>query len=758
MSSRSASGAPARPFTPSPDPTTEPAFDLVESKLRPPPSLAGGVERTALLEDLERPRPEPVVLVSAAAGYGKTTLLSQWASRSVRDFAWVTLDQHDNDPVVLLTYIATALERQSLLSPEVVRALSTPGASVEAVVVPRLTAAMASISSDFVIVLDDIHELSDPRCVDAIDALVESLPDGPQLVLSGRFQPSKRIGSLRARGLTFEIGPSALRMGQAEARELFDASDVNLGESKVAELVHRTEGWPAGLYLGALSIRGGAPVGADGSLRGDHRFVADYLREQLLSGIPADELQFLTRTSVLDLLSAPVCDAVLEAPGSGPMLESLERHNLFVVPLDQNRKLFRYHHLFRELLRTELERAEPQLVPELLGRASDWSAEEGQSDAAVAYAQAAGDAGRVSNLVLARGQLEYRQGRAATVELWLDWLEEDGRLDQRPMVAALGAWFSAIQGNNDRTERWTDLAEQGVDGVSGPERVQIDGWLALLRAVRSRGGVAGMLEDTELAMNSFPRAGEWWLTGALIHGIACLVAGEDSAADDLLESVVESGLATEAWAGASVALAERAAVAIGRGDWDSAETFAEQAESIVRSSRMEEYPPNSIVFAVAARIAVHRREAERASEMLTRAQRLRTRLTHVTAMLAIQVRLVLAQAYAALPDPAGARTQLREAGGLMSRGAGFGVFETQAEEVRLMLESARSQAPGASSLTTAELRLLPLLPTHLSFREIGERLYLSRHTVKSQAMSIYRKLDVTSRTEAVARARDLGLI
>jgi LuxR family maltose regulon positive regulatory protein len=735
-----------------------PDFDLLESKLQPPQAPAGNVARAALLDLLASSRPAPVVLITAPAGYGKTTLLSQWASRSRRSFAWVSLDEHDNDPIVLLTYIATALDRSRRLDPALFDALSTPGVSIEARVVPRLASALRSTEGSFVLVLDDVHELTNPRCIDAVDALATHIPSGSQLALSGRIQPSERIGSLRVGGRAVEVGPGELRMGQDEATELFSAAQVKLDEGKITELVERTEGWPAGLYLGALSIRGGAPADGEG-LRGDDRFVADYLRSELFSRLPEDEFRFLTRTSVLKRLSAPLCDATLASRGSAAALETVERDNLFVVPLDQNRRWFRYHRLFRELLRAELERSEPEMVPELLRRASDWSATNDEPDAAVAYAQGAGDSKRVGDLVVTRAQLEYQRGRAVTVERWLDWLEEYGRLEETPLIAALGAWFSAIRGDSDRAERWTAVSERAAEVAPSEEsRAQIGAWQALLRAVRGHGGVQQMQADAEFAESTFSRAGPWWLTAAAILGVMRSIAGESVAADDLLEVVTESGEAAGAWNAVSLALAERTVLAIDREDWVAAEVLAERAEAVVRSSRMEAYPPNALVFAVLARVAIHRRERARADELLTKAQRLRPQLTHVVAVVSIQARLQLAYAYTALPDPAGARTQLREADGLLRRGPDFGALAAQAEDVRSKLESARIETPGASTLTTAELRLRPLLPTQLSFREIGERLFLSRNTVKSHASSIYRKLDVTSRTAAVERAGDLGLI
>ncbi len=733
-----------------------PPLELLESKLSPPNRLGGIVPRSALVDRLEAERAAPIILVSAPPGYGKTTMLEQWASRSSRPFAWVSLDQHDNDPVVLLSYVAAAVDRVRPLDPAVFEALAAVDASIEGTVVPRLASALAAIDTDFVLVLDDTQTIANVQCRDAIDVLADHLPSGSRLVLSGQIEPARRLARLRARGLVLEIGPDDLRMGAGDADELLRAAGAALPESERAELVERAEGWPAGLYLAALSIRAGAPVAA---FHGDDRLVADYLREELLARLPATQLRFLMRTSVLERMSPPLCDSVLGAGGSADILESLERSNLFVVPLDQNREWYRYHHLFREMLRAELERMEPSHVGELLVRASDWSAAHGEPQVAVGYAQEAGDTDRVAALIATQSQDQYRRGRAVTVEGWLGWLDEQDALERYPEIAVMGSWFSAIRGQPGNAERWAAAGELGALGpASGERRRFVEAWLAVLRAAHGRRGVTIMEEDANAAASAFGRASRWWATAAFLHGLSYRLGGDDDRADDLFADVADAALATEGWGAASLALAERAILAIERDEWDTGERLADQALSVARRSRMEEYPPNAVVHAVCARVAAHRGARPRAEAHLAKASRARPGLTHVLGALSIQTRLELAATYLALGDTAGARTLLREADRLFRRARDFGTLHAQADDLRAKLESARIDAPGASTLTAAELRLLPFLPTHLSFREIGDRLYVSRYTVKSQAVSIYRKLSVSSRTAAVERTRELGLL
>ena len=736
-------------------------FELLESKLRAPQGRTGHVARTALIASLERePATVPVIFVSAGAGWGKTTLLAQWASRSQRPFAWVSVDEKDNDPIVLLTYVAAALDRVSPLNPSVFEALASPGASLEGTVVPRLGAALAAMEEPVVLVLDDLHLLDSTACLDAIAALVRHVPEGAQVALSARGHLALPLGVLRARGLAIEIGPDELRLDEAEAGQLLKAAGLDLTDAEVAELTEHTEGWSAGLYLAALSAKAsGAGVKDATAFRGDDRFVADYLRSELLSRIPRDELLFLTRTAVLERMSGPFCDAVLAESGSEAALESLAHSNLFLVPLDRSGHWYRYHHLFRELLRSELTRAEPDLVPRLLARATDWCEVNGEPEAAIGYAQEAGDVDHVSRLFVQCAVPAHESGRVATVERWLGWLELHGALERNAAVAVLGALLAELWGRPAEVERWADAAERGsYEGTLPDGSTSIDSWRAHLRAQRCHHGPSRMRSDAELAVRTLSRSSPFRPGSRLFLAMSYWLAGEVDQADDLLAEVVEEGLPLGAFSGVAVALAERASIGIARGAWVGAEELAREALQVVHGHRLEEFPPSALVFAVAGRVALNRGDTSRAGELLVRAQRLRPRLTHALSYLAVQTRLELARAYLTTADAGGAATMLREIDALLRRLPDLGTLRAQADELRASLKTLRAHAPGASTLTEAELHLMPQLATHLSFREIGERLYLSRHTVKSHAMAIYRKLNVSSRNDAVERARELGLI
>jgi LuxR family maltose regulon positive regulatory protein len=267
-----------------------------------------------------------------------------------------------------------------------------------------------------------------------------------------------------------------------------------------------------------------------------------------------------------------------------------------------------------------------------------------------------------------------------------------------------------------------------------------------------------MRADAEAAVSCLPTGHRLRATALLLLGISHLLAGDLRVADSILAGAVEAAEDTGGLLAAAVGLAERAVVAMALDEWGEAEELGERARSIGTRARLDGHAVGALLDAVAARLAIHRGQAERARELLARVQHVRPRVTHALSFYAVQVRLELARAYTALTDVAGARTVLREVGDLLLRRPDLGVLSEQAAELRSRLDLMRADVIGASSLTAAELRLLPLLATHHSFRELGERLHLSPHTVKTQAIAIYRKLGVSSRSQAIQHAQDLGLL
>jgi LuxR family maltose regulon positive regulatory protein len=734
--------------------------EILESKLYTPAVRPGVVPRPSLLALLRAARSVPTVAVVAPAGYGKTTLLALWAQDDDRPFAWVSLDAHDNDPIVLLTHLAVALDRISPLPDEVFDALRSTGISVPGAVVPRLGLALSQLARPVVLVLDDVHHLRDGASLDALIALVGHIRGTTQIALAGRTMPVS-LARQRAQGRTCEMGIQQLAFSDDGARSLLRAAGVDLPDAEVTQLARRTEGWAAGLYLAALSrtgLRLATDVGDSGN-----RLVADFLQSELLSRLSPRDLSFLTRTSVLDRLSGPLCDAVLQESGSATVLQHLQSDNLFLVPLDGERRWYRYHSLFRDLLRERLDRGGREHNRELLLRAADWCVADGQLEAALHYAQEAEDVDRVARIAIELAQPMYASGRSATVMTWFDWVDARGAVERHPTIAAQAAYICALIGRPAAADRWGDLAERLTDArPTGDGAARFAMWLTTVRGAMSRRGMESMRRDVDAAAREVPKAGSAedteYPTRMLFSGVASLLLDDLETAESRLTDAAE--LTDEASRAplATVALAYLAVLALGRNDWSAADALVERALSVARRGHTESHVTSALAFAMAARLALHRRDERRARAHLSEAQRLRPLLSHALPWYSVGVLLDMAEVSIGLGDTSGARQFLRDADAVLRRRPDLGNLGKRTEALRMRLGATEALGSEGATLTSAELRILPLLLTHLTVAGISDRLYLSPHTVKSQVWSMYRKLDVHTRSEAVARAQELGLL
>ena len=605
-------------------------FDLIAAKLHRPLLRPGTVRRSSLIERLARGDHRPITSVVAPAGYGKTTVLAQWAERNGQAFAWVSVDEADNDPKVLLTYVAKALDAVEPVGERVFDALASPGSSVPGSVVPRLGSAFSSMASPVALVLDDVHALYNSQCRAALSVLADHVPGGSRLVFAGRAEPPLPIARLRAEGKILEVGPGDLSLTREEASWLLRNADLTLGEDDVAELHRRTEGWPAGLYLAALYLKEGGPFAdAAVSFGGDDRLVSEYLESEFLARISRRHRTFLTRTAVLERMCGPLCDAVLGMSGSTAALADLERSNLLLVPLDRRGQWYRYHHLFRDMLLAELHRQEPDQIPILQRRAAQWYERNREPEEALEYWMKAGEVDSVARLVGALTFPAYQRGRVATVKRWLGWLEDRAAMESYPAIAVLAALFCALTGEPTYAELWADVAHRGPAVTRLPDgSPSVEPWLALIRALLCRDGVEQMRADAQVAARAMAPGSFWRITSMMYLAAAHLMAGDLDRADVLFEDVVAEGQAGRIMFGPCIALAERSLLAIGRGDWERGGRYLADARSLAREGKLEDYPPVAILYAVAARVALHEGDRSRAEAELTRTQRLRPGLTY----------------------------------------------------------------------------------------------------------------------------------
>jgi LuxR family transcriptional regulator, maltose regulon positive regulatory protein len=684
------------------------------------------VARPRLVRLLANARDVPLVLLAAPAGYGKTTTLLDWAQHDPRPFAWVALDAGHDDPATLLTSVA------------------------------RSSAAARERADAFVLVLDGLDALRSPEALDAVAGLVAHPPPRAQLVLACRGEPALALGRLRAHREVLEVTAGDLAMTHREAAALLERTGLALREAHVDALMQRTEGWPAGLYLAALALRdqGDDVDAAVARFAGDDRVVGDYVADSVLCDLTADQEAFLLRTSVLDRLGGPLCDAVLEERGCAAKLRDLERANVLLVALDRTGDWYRHHRLLGEALRAQLRRREPELVPELHRRAAGWHADRGEVDAAIRHAVAAGDVERAGDLLWAVAPGHLAAGRDAAVRGWLERLGAD-ELARRPPLALVASHACLARGERDLAEHWAGEAARAVG--EAPRAAAMRSGVDLARAAIARDGLERMRDEAASAGRFTGADSPWRSLELLLEGTARHLLGESDRARGLLAE----GARRSVLAAPSInarCLAQLALLALDGDDRHDAAGLGVRARAQVERHGLGGQPSMSLVLSACALTRARVGQVDAATHDAAAAALLQRKLADCPEWHRAQVAIVLARALLALGDLCEAHALLDD--DTLERAA------TDSPVLRAWLADALAQLACYSasvaampvSLTGAELRVLRLLPTHLSFREMGGRLYVSANTVKTQAQAVYRKLDASSRSEAVARARSLGLL
>ena len=726
--------------------TSAPVVD--ESRLASSPARPGHVPRPALSRRL-RVAPEPVLTVIAPPGYGKTTAIVDWSERDPRAFSWLWVEESHNDPIVFATYLAVALDHAGAGCSGVFGALEH-GRSVTAVL-PLLCAAASSVRNA-VIVVDDAHLLTHDRCTDVLLAVREGLDAGSKLVLAGR-RSTELVETFRSRWETFDVHDDNLRLGPGEALGVLRAAGVDATESEAAELNNRVEGWAAGVSLAAVVARS-----SGSALDGVDRVIAEYLRLEVLRDLQASDLEFLRRLSPLEPISGPLADAVLGVCDSAEKLAALARANLllFSLPVGNDAdgvRRYRMHRLLREHLAAEEERYEPEQARAIYRRASDWFEDAATRDAgdaelqrAIEYAYAARDSARVLELLDEGRPRAYGLAALEAHARWFGLLDPEA-LCEHPDVAWIAARTHALLGNAVLADRFAAIGETSPCDAFGE----------LARANLCRHGLAAMAGSVQAALEVAPFHG-WHGEALFLDGIVANLSGDPERAESRFREILDLA-AVEVPTLRISALAQCAALAASRGDWAEASELARDAYDLMREWRFDDYPPMALVCAVGARVAAHAGDRLRADELLDRAGRLLPCVNEAIPWLAIQVRLELGRAHLILGEVEATAKLVTEIEVML---ATRGDLEASAAEVReLRADLSGRCAPDSgwpASITRAERKLLPLLATHLTFREIADELHISRNTVKTQAISVYRKLQVSSRGEAIEAATGIGLL
>jgi LuxR family maltose regulon positive regulatory protein len=740
-----------------------PGPDVVWTKLWPPATRSGLLPRASLRSLLQAGLRSKLCLVDAPAGFGKTTLLTQWrAVAGAGRVAWVSLDEGDNDPTRFWVYVVEALRTvEPAVGASALAALGRPSADLYRGVLPGLLNDLDGAGSPLFLVLDDYHLITNPTCHQTLTFFLDHLAADVHVALAGRIDPPLPLARMRAAGELAELRGTDLQFTGEEASELLNGSmGLQLATDDVERLAERTEGWAAGLYLAGLSLRGRQDASAFiASFHGNNRHVADYLAAEVLASQPDAIRTFLLRTSILQRLCGPLCDAVLEAGGSERLLVELERSNLFLVPLDDRREWYRYHHLFAELLRVELASREPALPPTLHRRAAAWHRQAGELDAAIHHATAAGDFTEATALIARHWLTYWRQGQRATVARWLDGLPDEIIMADPP-AAYVAAWIRGYSGaSKQQTEARLAAVERGGDAGPLPDGVSSLAFGAnLARAALLFDDVGHSAAAARRALELAGRRDSqfWWMAQSAL-GHALYLSGQPAETRPQLEELVRRVPAASQPVAVVLALAVLSLLAGDEGDDRAATALARRAAATADAQGLGAEPLCGIAYAALGRALARQGELAEAEAQLERA----LEPVGIDSMLMQRAfaLLLLAPVRRGRGDLPGARALVERARELIEGFADPGSLPTLLEQAAHPPgPPARRRTEPAEPLTERELVVLRLLATRLSNREMGRELYVSVNTIRSHVKAVYRKLGVRTRAEAVARAREAGLL
>ena len=617
----------------SPRVVADPPDGLLATKLHLPASRPGFVTRPRLVGQLDEGLARTLILVCAPAGFGKTALLADWSRQSRRSLAWLSLDPGDNDPVRLWRHVIAAVDRvRPGVTQRTSRLLGPPApASFDGLVGALINELVSQPDEDEVLlVLDDYHLIESDVVHGSLTFLLEHLPPRVHLVLSARADPPLPLARLRAAGQLAELRTADLRFTGEEAAALMHevlGPDLPLAEASVTALDARTEGWAAGLQLAALSLRGHPDADRFiASFSGSHRYVLDYLTEEVLERQSVDLRTFLLETSVLERLSGDLCDALTGRADSQAMLEAIERENLFLVPLDEVRGWWRYHHLFADLLMIRLRQERPARLHELHRSAAEWHEKHGLADDAVRHALAAGDARWAARLVEHYADAIMQGSREATLRRWLAALPAE-LIASRPRLLLARSRVALLKGDLSVLEETLDAAERAF--AKGPDEPyessvgRTGSWIANVPATiaRGRGALAEFRGDADSALAFGRRAvalvgeGEHMLAALsrAMLGRAELLSGRlddaEQSFSDLIERPHSTAQATVvAWASHYLGQVQQA-----RGDLDGAGATYRRAHELTPTSGQSASLTAAIAYLGLAEVAYQRDALDDAS-------------------------------------------------------------------------------------------------------------------------------------------------
>jgi LuxR family maltose regulon positive regulatory protein len=740
-----------------------------------PQAQEGSIPRHGLLARLRQADGAQVVSLVAPAGYGKTSLLAQWAdspelaAEGVQS-VWVALDPWHDDPRALMRELISALQAVEPFAEEIDAQLESarePEAAMRRL--PSLAAALEARSQPTLLILDELHVLRSTTALQLLATVAEHLPPGTRLALASRSRPDLPLGRLRAHRALIELGPSDLAMSATEAGSLLTSLGVELNADGVGRLMERTEGWPAALYLAALALREQPdPPAALAAFSGGDEVVAEYLRDEFLGRLAPAQRALLVQSSVYESLSAELCEALLRdlrhhgrwRPGQAArLLERLARGPLPFEADDRAHERYRCHPLLRDALRAELARAGNDSLAHAHARARAWHEARGETDAAIAHAIAAGDADAAGELMWEHLPDYIPVGRNDVLQAHLRALSEE-QIASSPTLALSAAHSALSLGELRRAERYAFAGAAALTHAPPPhvKPSSLYAGIAAIEAAVARDGLAPMAREAARAHEAEDEHSPWQPTFSLLLGVSAQLTGDQALAREHLREGTRRG----AVASPSIEMLCLTQLALLSAEQDELEQAVEEAASaaaVMARHSLCAYPIAALTYAVRADLLARVGRVDESKREAGSAARLLGRLGEFIPWYGAEARVSLARAMVRLGDVAQARALLAQSSRLARRVPDATVLTTWLEQGWELVDSAAcARLSGSAALTIAELRVLRFLPSHLSFPEIGERLQVSTNTIKTQAHAVYRKLGASSRSQAVARAREIGLL
>ncbi len=691
----------------------------------------------------------PIVVVEAAAGAGKSTLLAEWALDDARPGAWLTIQPSHADPVALVGALSHAIGAVEPASPSWGRPRRLLGADPWRSLA-RLTRLLSEELEPTLLVVDDIHRLTDPIALDLVVTLAERFPAEGRVALATRSGHGLPLARWQLGGHVLYLDQADLNLDEAECALLLERLGVPDAARLAPEVRRRTEGWAAGVHLMGLAARQDA-VGPD-RIDPVTTLAEGYLRRELLDRLDPATRAMLTQTAHLDVVTGPLADALCGASGSAQRLEAVADQGILVMPVDGTRTTYRYHSLLRDVLTQDLAQ-DPPVDLEVRLRAAAWYEAAGMTAEAIEQALGAGDMGHAARLVVGVAQAKYRTGEVAPILRWVDALDDEAA-PSRPDLAAVAAYVHALEGNASAATRWAAVME--VDRPGSTCDVDAPG-TSLVSAMLCARGPDAMHADALRALGDHDERWRWRSSALFACGMAALMLDQRDEADARfreLERIHGVNAATVRL----TARAERVLAMIGERRWGAAQAVVALDRATVLADPESGRIAGLLWLVADAHLAMHQGDVEAAWERLRRVQVGRARLSWALPWLAVRTLTELARVQLLIGDHQGARVSLSQARDTLDVRPDLGRLVDDLGSVTQQALAAPRGSEGWSTLTRAELRLLPLLQTHLTIKEIGQRLGVSPNTAKTQALSIYGKLGASTRSEAIEMAVAQGLL